>query len=137
MQASLYNYRQSPRKVRLVTDLVKGKRVPVALTELSFLTKRGALPIRKLIASAVANAVNNLGISANELIVKDIRVDKGVVMHRRMPRARGSAFPINKRTSHILVILAQKETKEQKKVKSAKTVSKVKITKSKKLTPKA
>lgn len=121
MEARLYNYKQSPRKVRLVTDLVKGKRVSAALTELSFLTKRGALPIKKLIASAVANAVNNLGVSAEELVVKNIRVDKGVVMHRRMPRARGSAFPINKRTSHIVVTLATKEIKKSKKAVSTKT----------------
>ena len=128
MKATLYNYRQSPRKVRLITDLVKGKRVANALTELSFLTKRGALPIKKLIASAVANAVNGLGISEGELIVKDIRVDKGIVLQRRMPRARGSAFPIKKRTSHIIVILEQKEIKSKKSKLSAK---------SKKLAPKA
>ena len=115
MKASLYNYKQSPRKVRLVTNLVKGKTVPAALLELSFLPKRAALPIKKLIASALANAVA-MGASTDGLIIKDIRVDKGLVMKRRMPRARGSAFPINKRTSHLIVVLGEKAVKGNKAV---------------------
>lgn len=130
MQASLSNYKQSPRKVRLITDLVKGKRVSAALTELSFLPKRGALPVKKLIASAVANALNNLGVSVDNLYVKDIRVDKGIVLHRRMPRARGSAFPIKKRTSHLIVVLAEKEAKKEKKAAPKKVAAK-KVTKAK------
>lgn len=129
MQASLSNYRQSPRKVRLVTDLVKGKRVAAALVELAFLPKRASLPIKKLIASAVANAANNLGVSVDNLYVKDIRVDKGVVLHRRMPRARGSAFPIKKRTSHLIVVLAEKEAKKEQK--AAPKVKAKKVTKAK------
>lgn len=130
MQASISNYKQSPRKVRLIANLVKGKRVSVALTELAFLAKRGALPVKKLIDSAVANAINNLGIASDNLYIKEIRVDKGIVMHRRMPRARGSAFPIKKRTSHLIVVLAEKEAKKEKKAVKVSTKAK-KVTKAK------
>ena len=130
MQASISNYKQSPRKVRLIANLVKGKRVSVALTELAFLAKRGALPVKKLIDSAVANAINNLGIASDNLYIKEIRVDKGIVMHRRMPRARGSAFPIKKRTSHLIVVLAEKEAKKEKKAVKVATKAK-KVTKAK------
>jgi|SRR3989344_3766989 len=108
MKANLTNYRQSPRKVRLVANLVKGKPVPVALTNLDLLGKRASLPIKKLILSAVANASNNHKVSAENLTVKEITVDKGLVMKRFMPRARGSAFRIKKRTSHVHVVLAEK-----------------------------
>jgi large subunit ribosomal protein L22 len=102
--AKLFNYRQSPRKVRVVANLVRGKKVPEAVNELHFLAKRAGSPIEKLIGSAVANA-KNLSIPTEELFVKEIRVDKGVVMKRSMPRARGRAFPINKRTSHVVIVL--------------------------------
>ena len=127
MKASLYNYKQSPRKVRLLADLVRGKRVSAALTELTFLPKRSALPVKKLIASALANAVNAGVADTENLYVKDIRVDKGIVMQRRMPRARGSAFPIKKRTSHLIVELGQKGEKH--------STFKDKITTSKKSAP--
>ncbi len=104
MKAYLPNYRQSPRKVRLVARAVSGKKVVDAVTILSFMPKRAAEPIMKLINSAVANS----GLSREELVVKNIEVNKGLVMKRSMPRARGSAFPINKRTSHVLVTLVAK-----------------------------
>src|SRR3989344_2513802 len=100
MKASIPNLRLSPRKVRLVADLVRGKSVPVALAELSFLTKRASLPIAKLIKSAAASAV--AGRTADTLVVRDIRVDKGVTLKRMMPRARGSAARINKRSSRVI-----------------------------------
>ena len=109
MQATLTNYRQSPRKVRLVVDMVKGKNVPEALRTLSFLPKRGAAPIMKLIASAAANAKANFGIDIEKLFVKKIVVDKGTVLKRFMPRARGSAFSIKKKMSHIEVVLDTKK----------------------------
>ncbi len=83
---------------------VRGKKLIEAVTILSFMPKRAAEPIMKLINSAAANS----GLPREELIVKNIEVNKGVVMKRSMPRARGSAFPINKRTSHVLVTLASK-----------------------------
>ena len=106
MKALLKNYRQSPRKTRLVTDLVKGKTIKEALTALKFLNKRGAAPIAKLILSAAANAEKQ-GESAGTLVVKSITVNKGLVGKRYMPRAFGRAAPVRHRMSHILVILGK------------------------------
>jgi large subunit ribosomal protein L22 len=107
MKAVLSNYRQSPRKVRLLADLVRGKKVGDALTTLSFLDKRASLPFKKVIESALANAVAQ-GKKAEELIIAKVAVDKGTVQRRFMPRARGSASPINRRSSHIVVELGVK-----------------------------
>lgn len=107
MRATLSNYIQSPRKTRLVTDLVKGKSVAEALTILKFGTKRAGHPIAKLIASAVANAERD-GERAQDLVVKSITVDKGLVSTRYMPRAFGRAAPIRRRRSHITVILGKR-----------------------------
>ena len=118
VNASLYDYRQSPRKVRLVANLVKGKSVHDALVSLTFLDKRASLPIKKLIESAFANA-KQMGSDVDALIVSNIVVDKGVVLKRMMPRARGSAARIKKRSSHIVLTLAPrpiKAVKEAKKV---------------------
>jgi large subunit ribosomal protein L22 len=112
--AKLSNYRQSPRKVRTVANLVKGKKVPEAVNELTFLAKRAGDPLMKLINSAVANA-KNLSLDTDSLFIKELRVDKGMVMKRSMPRARGRAFPINKRTSHVLVVLDTENPKAAKK----------------------
>ncbi len=119
--ASLNNYRQSPRKVRLVAALVRGKTVDQALVMLENVTKRATGPLQTLIASAVANAKHNFNIEKDSLVVKELRVDGGVILKRRMPRARGSAYPINKRTSHVSLVLAPKLVKEPvKAVKDAK-----------------
>lgn len=107
-RAQLKTYRQSPRKVRIVADLVRGKKVEDAITALSFVPKRSALPIKKLISSALANA-KNLSIPTEGLVVKEIRVDAGSVLFRRRPRSRGMANPIHKRTSHVSVTLAPKK----------------------------
>jgi len=113
--ARLTNYRQSPRKVRLLAGLVRGKSVERALLEIEHAGKRAGTPIAKLIRSAVANA-QNAGAKVADLVVSDIRVDEGVVMKRMMPRARGSAFQILKRTSHVVVSVKEKAEKEPKKV---------------------
>lgn len=107
MKAILKNYRQSPRKVRLIADLVRGKDVTKALDTLKFVNKRAAEPFAKLIQSAVANA-RSQGVSTEGLIVKTIAVNKGTVLKRFMPRARGSASRINKRNSHLSVELGTK-----------------------------
>ncbi len=124
MKAILKNYRQSPRKVRLVADLIKGKRVSDALIELNALPKRASLPIKKLLDSAVANAKANDGIEKDNLVVSTVTVNKGIVLKRSMPRARGSASRINKRTSHVVLTLKEKEVvkkvKKPAKAKSAK-----------------
>ncbi len=105
IKAKLSDYRQSPRKVRLVATLVKGKKVEDAKNALTFLVKRASKPLSDLLDSAVANAKNNFNLSEDNLYVKEFRVDGGAVLKRRMPRARGMAYPINKRTSHVLISL--------------------------------
>jgi len=107
MKAVLKDYRQSPRKVRLIADLVRGKKADEALTILKFVDKRAAGPFAKVIASAVANAKDQ-GKNADKLFIKRVAVDKGTVLKRFMPRARGSASRINKRNSHISVELGEK-----------------------------
>jgi large subunit ribosomal protein L22 len=103
--AKLNDYRQSPRKVRLVANLIKGKKIEDAKNTLTFLVKRASKPLLDLIASAVANAENNFNLTADKLFIKEFRVDGGAVLKRRRPRARGMAYPINKRTSHVFVDL--------------------------------
>jgi len=127
--ATLKTYRQSPRKVRLATDLIKGKSVLMALAQLKFLSKRASNPIEKLLNSAIANAEHNFGATRAELMVKDIRVDKGIVFRRSMPRARGSASPIKKRTSHITIVLGKLEEKPKKASLGASRTSKASETK--------
>ena len=127
MKAILKTYRQSPRKVRLLVDLIRGKKVEQAKTALMFADKKAASVVLKLLNSAVSNAKNNSSIDTENLFVKTASVDKGVTMKRSMPRARGSAYPINKRTSHILIELAVREGKAKKEVsKGEKTTLKAK-----------
>lgn len=109
IKAELNKYRQAPRKVRLLAELVKGKKVEDAIALVSFSGKRAADPIVKLIKSAVANATHNFNLSADSLFVKNMRVDGGFVMKRGMPRAFGRSFLIKKRTSHVLLELESKE----------------------------
>lgn len=107
MKAKLTQYRQSPRKVRIVADELRGKTVDEALRKLRFLTKRAAKPMAKLIESAVANAEENDGKRRDNLVISTITVDKGPTLKRFRPRARGRATRINKRTSHIAVTLGE------------------------------
>ncbi len=104
--ASLKNYRQSPRKVRSVANLVRGKSVVEALNMLAFLPKKATGPLSDLLNSAVANAKNNFNIDKANLFIKEFRIDGGVTLKRSMPVSRGSAHPIHKRSSHVLVTLA-------------------------------
>lgn len=114
MKAFLKNYRQSPRKVALVAELIKGKRVAEAIIILDNLPKRASLPIKKLLISAISNA-KNIGINEESLVIENVTVNKGIVLKRIMPRARGSASRINKRTSHVEITLS--ENKSDKKAK--------------------
>ncbi|MGB4076743.1 MAG: 50S ribosomal protein L22 [Minisyncoccia bacterium] len=102
--ARITSHNQTPRKMRLVTDLVKGKRVAEALAELSFLPKRAADPIKKLIASAAANAKQK-GENVEQLRVESIRVDSAGMIVKYMPRAHGRAAPIRRRKSQVIVEL--------------------------------
>jgi large subunit ribosomal protein L22 len=122
-KATLTNYRQSPRKVRLLADMVRGKEVGEALTALRFTPKRASLPIVKLIESALSN-VRNAGAENKDIFhITSISVDGGVVLKRHMPRARGRAFPIKKRSSHVTVTIEKGEAKQKKTKKSVKTKS--------------
>jgi len=109
MKSYLKNYRQSPRKVRLVADIVRGKKVDIALRDLMFATKRASDPLTKLLKSAISNAKQNFNVSEDNLFVKSIQVDKGIVLKRIMPRARGTAARINKRSSHVSITLEEKK----------------------------
>ncbi len=107
--AQLNNYRQSPRKVRLVVDMMRGKKIQEVFPILDSLDKRAAGPIKKLLQSAVANAVHNENLDKEKLIISEISVNEGVTLKRSRPRARGRAFQIRKRTSRITVCLLEEE----------------------------
>jgi large subunit ribosomal protein L22 len=111
--AQLNNYRQSPRKVRLVADAMRGKKYDDAKNILKFMTKRATGPLHKLLDSAIANAKDR-GLKTESLIVKSIQVDGGKILYRRMPAAHGSAHPIRKRTSHVKLVLEEKAEKVKK-----------------------
>lgn len=106
--AKLNYYRVSPRKARIVADLIKGKKVKDAIVQLDFLAKKSAHPIAKLLKSAISNAKNNFKMTEeNNLRVKTITVNSGPVLKRSRPRSRGMANQILKRTSHITVVLSE------------------------------
>lgn len=108
-RATLSNVRISPRKVQIVLDLIRNKPTDVALATLR-LTPKAASPIlEKLVKSAMANADNNHGMNRDDLYVAECYVTPGPIMKRIMPRAQGRAFRILKRTSHITVVLKEKE----------------------------
>lgn len=106
--AQLYNLRQSPRKVRMVVNVVKGKGVLKALEQLEFVIRRPALPIAKLLRSAIANAEHNFNMVPSNLYIKDFYVDEGVKLKRYRPKAMGAVGEIQKKTSHVHVVLAEK-----------------------------
>lgn len=112
--AQLNDYRQSPRKVRVVADAIRGKSVAEAKTKLNFITKRATGPLQKLLNSAVASA-KNMGAQESNLRVKSITVNAGKILYRRMPAAHGAAHPIRKRTSHVRLVLGEKAQGASKK----------------------
>jgi large subunit ribosomal protein L22 len=99
--------RMSPRKARLVVDLIRGKAIDEARAILKFVNKRAAEPVVKVLESATANAINNYDMLEDELIVKAAFVDEGPSIKRMLPRARGRADMIKKRTSHITIIVGE------------------------------
>lgn len=110
MQVTAYlsRLRMSPQKVRLVANLVQGLGVAEADAQLRHFSKAAALPVRKLIASAVANAVHNFALDRSNLIVRQVRVDQGPTLKRFNSRAFGRATTIRKRTSHVTVLLDER-----------------------------
>lgn len=107
-RATAKTVRIAARKARLVIDLIRGKSVAEASAILKF-TPRGASPvIEKVLNSAIANAENNFDLDAENLVVTEAYVNEGPTLKRFRPRAKGSASPINKRTSHITVVVSEK-----------------------------
>ena len=104
MKSTLKNFRQSPRKTRLVANAIRGKKTSNALEILQSLDKKISLPMHKLIKSALANA-NKSEVDSAKLKIQEIRVNEGVVFKRSRARAMGRSFPIRKRTSTIHITL--------------------------------
>jgi large subunit ribosomal protein L22 len=125
-KASLKYLRITPRKVRVVADIIRGQKVDQALAQLAYVEKRAAEPLAKLLRSAVANADQAAKgqLDADALWVKELMVDQGPSLRRFMPRAMGRAFKVLKKTSHIVLTVtddampkkktAKKPTKQKK-----------------------
>ena len=100
--------RVSPRKTRLVLDLIRGKNVADAIAILKFTPNKAARIVEKTLNSAIANAENNFGLEKANLVVSEAFANEGPTMKRFRPRAKGSASPINKRTTHVTVVVSEK-----------------------------
>jgi large subunit ribosomal protein L22 len=125
VRAHARNLHISPRKMRLVTNLVKQMRVNDAITQLQFTNKKAAGMLIKVLQSASANAENNHSLNKDSLFVKEVTCDMGPVLKRSFPRARGSAFMIRRKMSHVHVTLEERVVKQKK----AKKPTTAKITK--------
>ena len=108
-RAYLRNARIAPRKVQIVLDLIRNKPVDIALATLELTPKAASPMVAKLLKSAMANAENNHNINKDDLYVSECFVCPGPIMKRVMPRAQGRAFRILKRTSHITLVVKEKE----------------------------
>lgn len=108
-RAELRFARISARKVKIVIDLIKGKKAQEAMTILKYTNKAASPIVSKLIKSAMANATNNHNMNEAKLYVSDAYANQGPTMKRIMPRAKGTAYRIRKRTSHITVVLKEVE----------------------------
>jgi large subunit ribosomal protein L22 len=107
-KANVKHIRIAPRKVRLVIDLIRGKKVGEAISILRHTPKAASPIIEKLLNSAIANAEHNFSMNAENLIISEAFVDQGPTIKRFRPRAMGRASRINKRTSHITLVVAEK-----------------------------
>ncbi len=122
VKAKLRHLRIAPRKVRLVADQMRGESVTKSRSFLKFTVKKATEPLLKLLDSAVANAKNDFELNESNLYISEIKVDEGPKMKRWMPRARGSASQIQKKTSHVTLVLSEieKSAKPAKKKKADK-----------------
>lgn len=127
IKASLNQLRMSPRKVRLVADLVRKMPVDKAINQLRFANKLAAEPLKKLIESGIANADNLYGINRDNLLVKSVMVDEGQTLKRWMPRAHGRATTIRKRSCHIHLVLGEIRESGATKKKEVKADAPVKL----------
>jgi large subunit ribosomal protein L22 len=100
--------RIAPRKVRLVVDLIRGKKVGEAISILKHTPKAASSVVEKVLMSAIANADHNYNLDADNLVVSEVFVDQGATLKRFRPRAQGRASRIHKRTSHITVVVTEK-----------------------------
>jgi len=107
IKVRLSNLRTAPRKVRLVADLVRGKRVPEAQSILLFTVNKSARPVLKLLNSAVASAKHEYQLNEENLFISKITANEGPKLKRWHPMSRGRAYPIIKRTSHIELVLSE------------------------------
>jgi len=114
VKATARYIRMSPRKIRLVVDVIRGLDVSQARTQLAVMKKAAAEPVLKLLESAVANATHNFEQDASTLYVKSIMADGGPVLARWRARAFGRAAPIRKRTTHISIVLDSRVEKSSK-----------------------
>ncbi len=122
--------RMSPRKVRLVINLIRGMRVAQAQTQLKFMNKAATTPVLKLLNSAIANAEHNFELDGSNLYIKSITADGGPVLKRWTPKAFGKATPIRKPTVHISIVLEEKGAEPVKpSTKEVKTDKKVSLKK--------
>ena len=108
-KAYLNSARIAPRKVQLVLDLIRGKDLKTAQAILKYTNKSASEPVLKLVNSAAANAENNFGMNKDKLYVAECFVCQGTTLKRIRPRAQGRAFRINKKTSHVTVVLKERE----------------------------
>lgn len=129
VKATLRYYRQSPRKVRLALDLVRGIKVEEALSQLKFLNKKAARAILKLLNSAIANAEHNFNLEKSNLYIKKIFADSGPTLKRWMPKAFGRADPIRKRSSQITIVLDEIVPTKKEKIKTEKKEEEIKVVK--------
>jgi len=118
IKVQLRNLRMAPRKVRLVVDVVRGLPVAKAETQLYYMSRQAAVPVLKLMRSAVANAEHNYKLDPSTLFIKRIEVNDGLTLKRWQPKAMGRATPIRQRASHVTLIL---DTKPQVKKIQAKS----------------
>ncbi len=123
VKAELNYVRVSPRKVRLVADMIRGVHVLKAKTQLKFLPKKSSVLLLKLLDSAIANAKHNFSLAEVNLYIAKIFVDGGPILKRMRPRAFGRSAGINKRTSHITIVLDEVVPGKEKAKKSKKSVT--------------
>ena len=120
-RAKLLYLRIAPRKTRLVADLVRGESAVRARHQLEFSTQRAAVPLLKLLKSALANAQKqDESLDENSLYIKELRVDAGPILHRYRAASRGMVAPIEKKTSHITITLTKREAKPKSKSQKSK-----------------
>ena len=127
VKAQLNGLRIAPRKVRAVTNLLKGKDVVYALNQMEFLMKKPVLPLMKLLNSAIANAENNFSMVKDNLYIKEFLVDEGIKLKRFRPKAQGRAGEIQKKTSKVRLILDERVAGLKRKTSEKKTQKETKV----------